>query len=231
MILRALALVLLVSAVAGVAPAPPRDPGKLARAILSDTSRYHLTQPQVRERPKTWLERAWDWIALQWSRLIRALVGKVRVPAKASTALGDAIVFFLVVFFVAALAKVLGSLGRRAPSRALATSVTELSDPHQLYRRSLTAAADHALTQALELLFAAAVATLDRRGLTHSDVSSTVGDFRRDIRTRDASLIEPFDAIADPFTAAVYAQRPPGEADWVRAHVAFLALWDRRDAA
>jgi len=234
MILRAFALAIMVGTLAVTGSAvrePPRDPGTLARTILSDTSRYHLARVQMAKRPKNWLERAWDWIALQWSRLLRALFSKVRVPARASTAIGDAVEFVFIALLVLAFAKIFRVLRWRANARAPLAPGSEIPDARALYDRSLAAAADGVLTHAIELLFAAAVATLDRRGLTRYAPSSTVGDFRRDLRARDASLVGTFDAIAAPFTAAVYAERPPNEADWARARAAFLLLQTERDAA
>lgn len=229
MIVRAVALMMLLSV--PNAPAPPRDPGTLARAILSDSSRYHLTQPQVRERSKNWLERAWDWSALQWSRLLESLLRNVRFSGKASIGLGAVLLFLLAAGLLAMIARALAALTRGGAKRATGACPAQSQDVRQLYVRSTDAAARHSLTLAMQLLFAAAVAALAERGVTRYGSGATVGDLRREVRSHDASLVAAFDAIAGPFTSAVYAERPPGEADWARARDAFLGLWKDRDAA
>lgn len=213
-----------------IVPLPPRDPGTLARAILADTARYHLTQPQLRERPKNWLERAWDWVALQWSRLMGSLLGNLRVSAKTGSVLGAVLLFVLGATVLGAIARTLAALARGTVARAPVASSPRLPDARELYERSVEAAERKALTQALEILFSAAVASLAERGVTRYGSGATVGDLRRELRVRDPALVATFDAIAGPFTSAVYAQRPPGDADWKRAREAFLALWSERDA-
>lgn len=229
MIVRAIALALLLGV--SNAPVPPRDPGTLARAILSDSSRYQLTQPRVRERPKNWLERAWDWIALQWSRLLGSLLRNVRVSNKTSIGLGAILLVLLAAVLLVVIARALAALTRGGARRAPDAPRAEAQDVRQLYQRSADAAAVHALTQALQLLFAAVIVTLVQRGVTRYRRSATVGDLRREILAHDASLLTAFDAIAGPFSAAVYAEVQPSEADWVSARDAFLGFWTGRDAA
>ena len=226
---------MLLGAIAAAAPprvpGPPHNPRTLARAILADTARYHVTQPQVRERPKSWLQRAWDWAALQWGRLLHALLGNVRLRPKTGVALGGALLLLIALLSAAALAKVAGALWRGPAARAPSAGATPLLTGAELYERSLAAAERHAFTRAFELLFAATIATLERRGVTRCEPSATVGDVRRDVRERAATLVAAFDAVAAPFTAAVYAARAPGHADWENANAAFLTLLPGRDVA
>ena len=71
---------------------------------------------------------------------------------------------------------------------------------------------------AVPIALAATVALLGARS------SATVGDVRRDLRGRQATLMPQFDTVAAPFVRRAYAERAIGVQDWNRAQASFIAL-------
>ncbi len=208
-----------------VPPSPPVDPKTLARTILSDTRRYQLTRPHAVPHAESWLERVLDWVNGFWERLIRALAAHVHVSKGAGLTIGHVVLALFAVAFVVLAARLLAPLLSGTGSAAAPGGATETSpDANALYRSSLDAAARGDLARAAALLFASAVAALDLRGVVREDAGTTVGEFRRELRARDARLLPAFDEIARPFTAAAYAERRITREEWEGGRRALLAL-------
>ncbi len=203
---------------------PPHDPAAVARAILSDSSRYHLALSHVRVRPKSWLQNGFEWVRDRYDALVHALAAHVHVSRTESFALGGLVIAVLAVVMGVAAFRLLRELNPETVRPARTNAIESGPDARALYARSLRAAQAGQFARATTLLFAAAVAGLDLRGTLRGDPSATVGEFRRALRARDATLLPKFDAIARPFTAAAYAERSIDEAEWTSARAAFAQL-------
>jgi hypothetical protein len=114
-------------------------------------------------------------------------------------------------------------------SRALAHN----ADAQTLYLQSTRAADRGDYAEAASLLFRAALAALDLRGVVHDDPSRTVNECRAAVRERAPQSTAPFDTIARTFTAALYADAPVSAQQWNAARSAFaeLAAYGSADAA
>ncbi len=200
------------------------DPAALARAILADSSRYHLALNHARARPKSWLQLAFEWVRDRYEALMHALTAHVHVSGTASMISGALIIAALACVLGLAAFRLLRELNPETRIAARTRAIENRPDAHALYARSLQAAQERQFARATMLLYAAAVAGLDLRGTLQGDPSATVGEFRRTLRALDATLLPQFDAIALPFAAAAYAERSIDEAEWKRARAAFAQL-------
>ncbi|MGZ3505646.1 MAG: hypothetical protein ACXWNK_03285 [Vulcanimicrobiaceae bacterium] len=208
------------------ASAPARDPVALARAILADRHRFHLTAVSPRPRPKTPLQALLEWLGGLYDRLMNAMHLHVHVTSAASSLAGDLIIAALIALLLFVLVRLLREVVPETsggPSRS--ALLLHAPDASALYERSREAAARKDFPHAVALLFAATVAGLDLLGVAHAEASVTVGELRRTLQSRDAALLPRFEAIARPFNEAAYAGAPIGEVDWSAAHAAFLSLF------
>lgn len=199
----------------------PLDPHVLAREIL--------LQPRFRvalvPRHRTLFEIAWQWLRDMWDRLARGLGSHVHVGKQAGLILGDAVVIALIAVIVfVALRLVLGAVRDPGRTQAGATGLAPAADPHELFARSCDAAERGDYRAAIGLLFLASLVRIERLGLVSGDPSRTVNQWRRALSSRAPAIAGAFDAIARPFTAAFYAERPVGQGQWLSARDAYAGL-------
>ncbi|PZR59636.1 MAG: hypothetical protein DLM50_00555 [Candidatus Meridianibacter frigidus] len=214
--------VLQAARIAAVVPAPHSDPRTTAAAILSNHRLYHFTTGSA-SQPESWLVRAWNWFTDRWSRLLRLLFSRGQGGTLAS-GLGDLILLLAGLGFLYFLARIAYAYVR--PQGAAATGSipmrrTPTSD--DLYVQAQGAARSGEYVRAVALLFQAALAAL---GLNNERAlrPETVGALRRRVRANSAELSISFDVIAKALTAAIYAERPMGEADFATSSRAFERL-------
>lgn len=213
-----------------VAPAPPgpRPAGwleELAKRELAVAGRYRATESAVAPPQPSWWDRLWTWLGDRVRQLIETAFGRARLgPAQANVlaygllALATLTLTLVAVRMVAAI-----QFDRRGRARAVAPLAVAPA-ARDLYAAACRCAesGDHA--RAARLLFAAAVAALELRGDVRNRRSATVGDLRGSLRSRDASLVPSFDAIARPFVTSAYAERPVRLDEWEAARIAYLSL-------
>jgi hypothetical protein len=204
----------------------------LARAILQ-SKRYHLSAPHVAQRPKTWLQIAFDWARDVYDRLLRALTAHVHVSHAAGVVFGGVIVVALLALLLVVVLRLTGVLvPEKRNAIARAATAGGAADARGLYDRSVRAAAEGDFERAVVLLFAATLAGLSGRGIVRDDASATVEEFSRALRANDPARASQFESIAQPFTAVAYAERAVGASEWSNAHAAFSELLGPvRDAA
>lgn len=211
--------------------APP-DMAALARGELATPGRYQLSMKAAPPPSEPWYEQAWDWFKDQVAKLWHALFGRVRVGPGGAIAIGDVLIGAAVLALLIAVLRLLAEF--QIDRRSRAAAVEALGAPQNardLYERAHAAALKGDLAGASRLLFAATVVALDLRGVVAGDPSATVGDLRRAVRSRDAALLVPFDAVAAPFVASAYAERPVENAEWENAREAFLTFSPERSRA
>jgi hypothetical protein len=204
---------------------PPRDLRALAQRELAVPGRYQLTAPAPAARSEPWWARAWDWVTDRWRQLWKTLSSRVHVSERAANGIGDGLLVLigLVLLFVAA--RILRGIQiSRSAARVHAEPLAASLDPQALYRDACAAATRGEYGNAALLLFAATVALLDRRGAAAGGRSATVGDLRRELRGRDATLIPAFDAVSAAFVEKAYAERVVDAPQWRRAQTAFETL-------
>lgn len=208
---------------------PPHAPAALARAILAQPRfRVRVTAP----KQLTLWDRLWRWIADRWNDLANAFAHRVHLGSGASAAIGDVLILLVIAFVVAVLVRLLLNMTRE-PAHAAVAGITALehhADARALHAAAREAAQAGAYGPAIALLFRAALATLDARGILRDDPARTVNQCRSDVRARAARLSAPFDRIARVFTAAVYADDPITPAHWSQAAEAYQALIPQADA-
>lgn len=201
----------------------PHDPGLLARQILSEPRfRLHVQAPPAR----TWWDVAREWIADRWAQLIDALSRHVHLSSGASVALGDVLLVLIVLLVVLVAARLLlniGLEGRDAVSDS-STPLVLAAQARDLCAAARRAAEQGAYASAIALIFQAALATFDARGLLRNDPARTVNECRRDVRVRAPRLHAAFEVLARAFTAAVYAEDRVAAEDWAAAQRAYEAL-------
>jgi hypothetical protein len=204
-----------------------------AAAELVHPGRYQLADRFLKPRPKTLWERFWQWASDTWNRMWNALFGRVHLGRSGSLALGDALIAVAGAALLFAIFRLLVNLQieREARNRTSYQALDAQRSAYALYARASSLAAQGAFAEAIRTLFAAAVVALDLRGIVHDHVSATVGDMRRELRARDASLASPFDRVAREFVAAAYAEQPMEAQDWESAREGYAALVARQQTA
>ena len=198
----------------------------LAQRELATPGRYQLTRPAA-ALPKPWWVRVWDWLAERWEKLWRGLFGRVHVGKQAAASIGDVLLAIVALILLVTIVRLLTniSLARQASARLQSEPLSDGPSPRALYRQACEAASRGDYGTAVLLLFAATVTLLDRQGAIAVNRSATVGDLRRDLRGRDATLVAPFDAVAAPFVQKAYAERTVDEPQWLLARRAFERIY------
>lgn len=212
-------------------PRPPHEPAALARRILSE-SRFRVLVP-VR-RTHTWWDTVRQWLADRWDQFWDALSRHVHVGGGWSVAAGDVLIAAIILLVVFIIVRLLMSMAREPGGAATlrASALPVHADPRELQTAALAAAQRGAYAVAIALLFQAALALLDARGLLRDDPARTVNECRSDVRLRAAHLSAPFDRVARLFTAAAYAEIRMSESQWAQAREAYDAFTAvQRDAA
>jgi hypothetical protein len=205
--------------------APPRDLRALAQHELTIPGRYQLMSSPTAAPPESFWSRAWSWLYTRWLQLMHALFARVHVGDRTVMSLGDGLLVLVGLLLLAVAVRLLRNLQLvRAGSGLAHEPLAAPLDPQSLYDDARRAANAGDYGSAALLLFAATVVLLDRRGAVEGSHSATVGDLRRELRTNDAALVSPFDAIAAPFVQKAYAERPVGAREWGRASDAFATL-------
>ena len=197
----------------------------LAQRELSIPGRYQSPAARAPVEREPWWLRAWDWIAGRLQKFWQAFFRRVHVGREAAASIGDVLLVAVALLLILVVVRLLLNLQpARAASRASSESLVEQATPGVLYEQACTAANRGDYGNAALLLFAAMVALLDRHGAMDANSSATVGDLRRELRARNAAIVESFDAVAGPFVQKAYADRAVDEPQWKRANDAYLAL-------
>lgn len=210
---------------------PPRDPAALAREILAQPRfRMRVAAP----RPHTWWDSMRQWIADRWDQLMQAFAHHVRFGKGWNIAAGDVLIGAIVLLVIAIAVRLLLTMAKEAAAApgVHASALPVHADARSLQAAALEAAQHGAYAAAVAMLFQAALALLDARGLLRDDPARTVNECRSDVRKRAVQLSAPFDRLARIFTAAVYAEDRLNAAHWddaLDAYGAFSAM--RGDAA
>jgi hypothetical protein len=166
--------------------------------------------------------------------LIDAFSHHVHVAPNVSIAFGDLLIAIAVgVVAVVAIRLALGIARDQNRSAGGARTLPQRTDADALYARSVRAAQEGDFGEAASLLFRAALAALDLRGVLHDDPSRTVNETRAAVRVHAPQCVSSFDTIARAFTAAFYADEPISPEQWDAARKAFaqLTMQVRADAA
>ena len=201
---------------------PPLDAHSLATTILSATRFRVRTGAQPR---KTLWDMFWGWLGDRWNDLLDAFGRHVHLGKSFSFLAGDAIIVLAVAAVIFAAVRLLSNyVWEPSDSGRGDRGYAQRPSAHVLFAQSNAAADRGEFAVAIALLFQAALAALDVRGVVHDDPSRTVNECRREVRRTAPRCIEPFDALARAFTAVLYAEVPAGEAQWTSARAAYAAL-------
>ena len=107
---------------------------------------------------------------------------------------------------------------------ATAGGELEIMIPSHLLHQAATLAAAGDFARAIVLLFSAALAALDERGIVSFDASRTAGEYRRLVRRARPVAAGPFDVLANGFVRALFAPAKPQRADYEAVLSAFAAF-------
>jgi hypothetical protein len=204
-------------------PAPP-DLQSLAQRELAVPGRYQLSAPAIAHADPWWL-RPLRWVHDRLDAMWRALFGRVHVGERTAIRIGDVLLVLAGLALLCGIWLALRNVVRaRSSPRINAEALGGAPDAQSLYRDACAASNRGDYGAAAVLLFAATIALLDGRGTIASGSSATVGDLRRALRSANADLVPPFDAVAAPFVERAYADRTVAEPQWQVAERAFLYL-------
>jgi hypothetical protein len=205
------------------ADAPVPDLNVLAQRELATLGRYLLAQRAAVSKP--WWSPVWDWIAERWQKFWRGLFWRAHVGRGAAASIGDVLLAIVGLLLLITIVRLVRNIQiTRAAAHTRAEPLGNAPSTGEFYGRACDAANRGDYGAAALLLFAATVALLDDKGAVITSRSATVGDLRRQLRARDANLVDPFDAVATPFVHCAYAERAVGEPQWNRARFAYQEL-------
>jgi hypothetical protein len=151
---------------------------------------------------------------------------RVHLGPAAGAAVGDALIAALVLLVLIVGVRLLLAVAREGDqTRSVSRALPGPSDAAALYTAAQSAARNARYAAAIALLFRAALASLDARGVLRDDPARTVNECRSDVRVHAPALTAQFDVIARAFTGAVYAEERVDVQQWSaveRAYAAFL---------
>jgi hypothetical protein len=203
--------------------APERNAQALAREILTQP-RFRVQVPHATVR--TWWDALRDWAGDRWNQLIDAFSHHVKFGANASVAAGDVLLVILIGLVILVLVRLLLGVAREGeiPGAAAVSALSPRPNPSVLHTAAQQAVQLGAYASAIALLYRAALAVLDARGVLRDDPARTVNECRRDVRRQAPHLSVPFERIARAFTAAVYAEDRVTAEHWNDAHAAYAQM-------
>ncbi len=212
-------------------PQPSTNPSSLAKRELATAGRYDLAVHRNAVEPPNLLQKIWKWLIDHWNAFWSAISSRAHMGSSVMQigefllllAVGGGIIYSIV--------RLLG-LAQVDPAQRRGTSspLVRERNARALYLQALALAAAGRYAEAARLLFLAAITALDLRGVLRDDAAATVGEIRRILRARDGVSIASFDAIAAPFVAAAYAERPVAHDEWDRAERAYATLLQTEQA-
>lgn len=201
-------------------PPPPIDPERLARVILAEP-RFRRAAASPTFSP--WA-LAWRWLVHEWGVLVMALARSAHL-GKAAPLVADGALALVVLLLAGFTVHVIASGLRKRPRSVTSVPLLQTPGARQLYAAGRRAADEGAYAAAIALLFRAMLRVLDRRALVPDAPSRTVNETRGTLRSVAPQLLDAFDGIAQPFVAALYADRPTGPDEWRAAQAAFAAAF------
>lgn len=203
---------------------PPPALAELARRELS-SGRYRFAASAARpaEAVPWWLQ-LWQWIGERWRAFWRMVFGNARVGRGQTVVIGDVLIAVAAATVLGAALRLFGSLMMERASRRQSEPMPRVTAAFEWYAAACDRARRGDYAGATQRLFAAALTALSARGLLDDDRSATVGECRRALYRREVELLPAFDAVADEFVAATYAQTPVAAAQWDRARDGYLSL-------
>ncbi len=196
----------------------------LALDVLRDR-RYHLIE--AAPAPQTWWQRLLGRFGAFLAGIWHALTAHVHVSGTQRGVLGAALLGIALLAMALVLWRALRSVQRDSASLAAVRALDRGETVGDVYAAASRAAQRGEFPTAVRLLFAAAIIALDLHGLLADDAGTTVGEFRRALRAKDAGAATDFDDLARLFTVIAYGDADADAATWERARGAYLALTAR----
>ncbi|MFN2450254.1 MAG: DUF4129 domain-containing protein [Candidatus Baltobacteraceae bacterium] len=199
--------------------APPLDPRHLAVRILADP-RFRV---QIHRSAGPWWTRLLGWVEAR----LNALIGhNVHAGGPWLNAIGDIAVLAAAGLVIFATVRLLLNVAKE-PEQTVHTvhPLAARTSARAWHDRALSAAAQGRYGVAAVLLFRAALAILDLRGVVRDEPSRTVNESKSELRRRAPQYEPAFDAVARNFTAALYAGAPVTRAHWEQAQNAYEQLF------
>ena len=208
---------------------PHGDPNVVVCSVLQEPAFRAAAATSQTAPARSPLDIAFAWfvehvLAPLFPRLAHAL----GATHDAGTVAGVILIALSLIGLVYALLRLALAVVRR-PSARERSGTLPLDAPHARTARAwrdvaAKAAAGGDFALATAALFAAALATLDARGLVAFDAARTPGEYRRMVFVvrRDASAA--FDELCDRYVRATYAAAPTEASDFAAAERALRAL-------
>lgn len=203
---------------------PPANLGALAQRELTVPGRYRLTESALQPEQDPWWVRMLRWIGDRWHDLWSAVAGRVHVTPGQAEGFGDGLLALVALGLLFIAYRIL--LNIRIAREMASVEAEPIAAPptaRALYRTACATASAGDYGEAVLVLFAATAALLGARS------SATVGDVRRDLRGRRATLMPQFDTVAAPFVRRAYAERAIDAQDWNRAQASFAEMLAAHD--
>lgn len=205
---------------------PPLEASGVAAGIVAGRA-YQVGGAGPAPAPhESMLQRLLRWLQDRLGELFSRIFGATAsrpIIGQIAAALFIALLVLAAVYLIYLLA----SLIARRPKRAAVdegTPLQERADPDALYGLGVAAAGQKRYALAVSLLFQASLAALDRAGLLPYDGARTTGEYRRALRKTASAASPHFDAVAQSFVLAAFAERPVSLGDWSLAEAAYRSL-------
>ena len=198
----------------------------LAAAELATPGRYALTETAPKAKPPpTWWQRLLQWVRDRLTALWETLFNRIHIGRSGAATIGDVLIALAAVVLLVVAWRLLSELTFERLSFTRSTALeSDRARAQELYERACAFALDGNYTMAARLLFSATVAGLDVRGIVRDDRSSTVGELRTALDSREPALVAAFNDVASAFVAGAYAERPVEAREWERARDGYVLL-------
>ncbi len=206
--------------------APPLDAASVAAGIVAGQA-YQVGGAGPAPAPhESLLQRFLRWLQDLLGKLFALIFGATAsrpIIGQIAAALFIALLVLATVYLIYLLAS---HIARRPKRAALdeGTPLQERADPDALYELGVVAAEKGRYALAVSFLFQASLAALDRSGLLPYDGARTPGESRRALRRTTSAASPHFDALAQSFVLAAFAERPVSMRDWSSADAAYRSL-------
>lgn len=199
------------------ASAAPIAPAVLARRIVSEPRfHHHLTEGVG----------FWQWVSQRSGDVLKGIAHMLGLHAYpgATADIGTALLIGALAVVAICTARLLRSVVRSPPAQTKITRTPLANNVPDYYAQSLQLAASGEYTNALRLLFHAALLLLDSRGVLRQAPAWTIGECRSNVRGCAPRSTSAFDTLAEPMNDLLYGGGGITPAQWQRARAAYADL-------